>query len=259
MNYFGQSQYLGSAINTESSIYVILLGANDVINSFSKEAIVYGLSRIVKQLKCCSSTIFKRTPQIVLVRAPNFIKKNGPCAALERRRRGVLVPALQEVAAALQEQIDNPVLVQGSTSKQALLSAYLSDPSAVLLGTGAFWEGVDVRGNDLVCVMIDKLPFAAPDDPLLQARLEECRKKGGNPFGSIQIPQAVITLEQGAGRLIRDQADAGVLVICDNRLVTKPYAQTFLGSLPPMKRTRDVSEVEKFLANIEQTEHLTEE
>ena len=167
--------------------------------------------------------------------------------------------ALQEVAAALQEQIDNPVLVQGSTSKQALLSAYLSDPSAVLLGTGAFWEGVDVRGNDLVCVMIDKLPFAAPDDPLLQARLEECRKKGGNPFGSIQIPQAVITLKQGAGRLIRDPADAGVLVICDNRLVTKPYAQTFLGSLPPMKRTRDVGEVEKFLANIEQTEHVTEE
>lgn len=167
--------------------------------------------------------------------------------------------ALQEVAATLQEQIDNPVLVQGSTSKQALLSAYLADPAAVLLGTGAFWEGVDVRGNDLVCVMIDKLPFAAPDDPLLQARLEECRKKGGNPFGSIQIPQAVITLKQGAGRLIRDPGDAGVLVICDNRLVTKPYAQTFLGSLPPMKRTRDLSEVERFLENIGHEQSLTEE
>ena len=167
--------------------------------------------------------------------------------------------ALKEVAAALEEQIDNPVLVQGSTSKQALLQQYLANPKAVLLGTGAFWEGVDVRGNDLVCVMIDKLPFAAPDDPLLQARLDECRKKGGNPFGTIQIPQAVIALKQGAGRLIRDPDDAGVLVICDNRLVTKPYAQTFLGSLPPMKRTRSVEDVETFLSSLTQVEKSVKE
>ena len=167
---------------------------------------------------------------------------NGRCFLLFTSHK-----AMQEVAAALQDKISNPILVQGSTSKQALLTQYLADPEAVLLGTGAFWEGVDVRGDDLVCVLIDKLPFAAPDDPLLQARLEDCKKNGGNPFGSIQIPQAVITLKQGAGRLIRDPEDVGVLVICDNRLVTKPYAQTFLGSLPPMKRTRDLAEVESFL------------
>lgn len=159
--------------------------------------------------------------------------------------------ALQSVAKALKSDIENPILVQGSTSKQALLNDYLADTNAVLLGTGAFWEGVDVRGNALVCVMIDKLPFASPDDPLLQARLEECKKKGGNPFGSIQIPQAVISLKQGAGRLIRDPDDAGVLVICDNRLVTKQYAQTFLASLPTMKRTRDLNEVVSFLRGIE--------
>jgi len=132
------------------------------------------------------------------------------------------------------------------------LDAYLADEKAVLMGTGAFWEGVDVRGNDLVCVMIDKLPFASPDDPLLQARMEDVKKRGANPFGVIQIPQAVITLKQGAGRLIRDPSDKGVLVICDNRLVTKPYAKTFVGSLPDMKRTRSLDEVEKFLAGIDE-------
>jgi ATP-dependent DNA helicase DinG len=99
--------------------------------------------------------------------------------------------------------------------------------------------------------MIDKLPFASPDDPLLQARMEDVKKRGANPFAVIQIPQAVITLKQGAGRLIRDSSDKGVLVICDNRLVTKPYAKTFVGSLPDMKRTRSLDEVERFLANID--------
>lgn len=158
---------------------------------------------------------------------------------------------LKEIAEKLEAEVDNPLLVQGSTTKQALLDAYLEDERAVLLGTGAFWEGVDVRGSDLVCVMIDKLPFASPDDPLLQARIEDVKKRGANPFAAIQIPQAVITLKQGAGRLIRDPQDKGVLVICDNRLVTKHYAQTFLASLPPMRRTRSLEQVESFLATID--------
>ncbi len=158
---------------------------------------------------------------------------------------------LKKMASRLEDAVDNPLLVQGTTTKQALLRDYLADENAVLLGTGAFWEGVDVRGNDLICVMIDKLPFASPDDPLLQARIDDVRKKGGNPFAAIQIPQAVITLKQGAGRLIRDPSDKGVLVICDNRLVTKPYAKTFVGSLPNMRRTRDLDTVEAFLAEIE--------
>ncbi|QCZ93115.1 ATP-dependent DNA helicase [Salinimonas iocasae] len=158
---------------------------------------------------------------------------------------------LKEIAGKLADEVDNPLLVQGTTTKQALLAEYLADEKAVLLGTGAFWEGVDVRGSDLVCVMIDKLPFASPDDPLLQARMEDVKKRGANPFAAIQIPQAVITLKQGAGRLIRDPGDKGVLVICDNRLVTKPYAKTFLASLPDMRRTRSIGEVEAFLSEIE--------
>ncbi|AEP30331.1 ATP-dependent DNA helicase [Brumicola nitratireducens] len=158
---------------------------------------------------------------------------------------------MREVAALVEEKIDNPILVQGSTTKQALLDEYLKNQDAVLFGTGAFWEGVDVKGNDLLCVMIDKLPFASPDDPLLQARIEDCKKQGGNAFAQIQIPQAVITLKQGAGRLIRDETDKGVLVICDNRLVTKQYGQTFIASLPNMKRTRSLDAVAAFLHKIE--------
>ena len=161
---------------------------------------------------------------------------------------------LKLIAEKLESEVDNPLLVQGTTTKQALLDAYLADQNAVLLGTGAFWEGVDVRGNDLVCVMIDKLPFASPDDPLLQARIEDVKKRGANPFAVIQIPQAVITLKQGAGRLIRDPSDKGVLVICDNRLVTRHYAQTFLASLPDMRRTRNLDEVESFLSTIDDNE-----
>lgn len=151
----------------------------------------------------------------------------------------------------VEEKIEHPILVQGSTTKQALLDEYLKNQDAVLFGTGAFWEGVDVKGDDLLCVMIDKLPFASPDDPLLQARIEDCKKQGGNAFAQIQIPQAVITLKQGAGRLIRDETDKGVLVICDNRLVTKQYGQTFVASLPNMKRTRSLEAVEAFLNKIE--------
>lgn len=157
---------------------------------------------------------------------------------------------LRIVAEALEDKVDNPILVQGTTTKAALLEQYLREKNAVLLGTGAFWEGVDVRGDDLTCVMIDKLPFASPDDPLLQARIDDCRKQGGNPFAQIQIPQAVIALKQGAGRLIRDATDRGVLVICDNRLINKDYAKTFIQSLPDMQRTRDLSKVERYLDKI---------
>jgi ATP-dependent DNA helicase DinG len=157
---------------------------------------------------------------------------------------------LRTVAASLQAEITNKVLVQGTTTKQALLDAYLADSTSVLLATGAFWEGVDVRGDDLVCVLIDTLPFAAPDDPLLQAKIDDCKKSGGNAFAKIQIPQAVITLKQGAGRLIRDEKDKGVLVICDTRLATKDYGKIFLKSLPPMQRTRDLDKAIAFLHDL---------
>jgi ATP-dependent DNA helicase DinG len=157
---------------------------------------------------------------------------------------------MREVSSLVKERINNPIYVQGERSKAAILEDYLADSESVLFATGAFWEGVDVKGDDLLCVMIDKLPFASPDDPLLKARLDDCQKQGGSPFFDIQIPQAVIALKQGAGRLIRDFEDRGVLVICDNRLVTKPYASTFLASLPNMRKTRDLKTVQAFLSSI---------
>jgi ATP-dependent DNA helicase DinG len=140
-----------------------------------------------------------------------------------------------------------PVLVQGDGSRDQLLRRFREAGNAVLLGTGSFWEGVDVKGSALSVVVIDKLPFAAPDDPLLKARLDAIREQGGNPFFDEQVPQAVIALKQGVGRLIRDDADFGVVMVCDTRLVTKGYGRAFLASLPPMKRTRDLDEVTGFL------------
>ena len=140
-----------------------------------------------------------------------------------------------------------PVLVQGDAPRDRLLRSFREAGNAVLLGTGTFWEGVDVKGSALSVVIIDKLPFAVPDDPLLKARLDAIRAQGGNPFFDEQVPQAAIALKQGVGRLIRDEQDFGVVMLCDTRLVTKGYGRAFLASLPPMKRTRSLEEVQGFL------------
>lgn len=158
---------------------------------------------------------------------------------------------VRDLSERFRESLDLPVLVQGETSKQKLLAEFLELGNALLIATGAFWEGIDVRGQALSCVIIDKLPFTAPDDPLLKARIEDCRMQGGDPFSQVQIPDAVITLKQGVGRLIRDRSDHGALIICDNRLVSRSYGQTFLRSLPPIPRTRDLAKVGEFLAEID--------
>ncbi|MFN2309408.1 MAG: ATP-dependent DNA helicase [Gammaproteobacteria bacterium] len=155
--------------------------------------------------------------------------------------------ALQEAAAALAD-LAYPLLVQGQAPRAALLARFRRLGNAVLLGTGSFWEGVDVRGEALSLVLIDKLPFAAPGDPVLQARIDALRAAGGNPFFEIQVPAAVIALKQGAGRLIRDVQDRGVLVVCDPRLLNKGYGRVFRDSLPPMPLTRQVADVEGFFA-----------
>ncbi len=140
-----------------------------------------------------------------------------------------------------------PVLVQGEAPREALLGRFRELGNAVLLATGSFWEGVDVKGDALSIVAIDKLPFAAPDDPLLKARLEGIRRRGGNPFIEYQLPQAVLALKQGVGRLIRDFEDFGVIVIGDPRLKSKAYGRVFLDSLPPSPLITDAGEGATFL------------
>ena len=156
--------------------------------------------------------------------------------------------ALRRAHQILEGKIDYPLLVQGTGSRSQLLSRFRALGNAVLLGSQSFWEGVDVRGDALSLVVIDKLPFAPPDDPVLAARIEGVRSAGGNPFNELQLPQAVLQLKQGAGRLIRDEADRGVLMLCDPRLVSKPYGRRILQSLPPMALTRELSAVERFFA-----------
>jgi len=140
-----------------------------------------------------------------------------------------------------------PLLMQGEGSRTELLARFRDLGNAVLVGSHSFWEGVDVRGEALSLVVIDRLPFAPPDEPVLAARIDQMNRAGRNAFIEFQLPQAVITLKQGAGRLIRDETDRGVLMICDPRLASRPYGRRIVESLPPMKRTRDLAEVTAFL------------
>ncbi|GAB2931100.1 ATP-dependent DNA helicase [Hafnia psychrotolerans] len=156
---------------------------------------------------------------------------------------------MRELAEEFRASTTLPVLLQGETSKGQLLAQFVEAGNALLVATSSFWEGVDVRGQALSCVIIDKLPFTSPDDPLLKARIEDCRLRGGDPFNEVQLPDAVITLKQGVGRLIRDTDDRGVMIICDNRLVMRPYGEVFLKSLPPTPRTRDLAKAIRFLQN----------
>ena len=155
--------------------------------------------------------------------------------------------ALREAAAALRDG-PWPLFVQGDAPRASLLQRFRESGNGVLLGAASFREGVDVVGAALSGVVIDKLPFAAPDDPVFEARLDAVRRSGGNPFRDEQLPQAVIALKQGAGRLIRSESDRGVLVLCDPRLLGKSYGRLFLDSLPPLPRTRDIEDVRAFFA-----------
>ncbi len=143
---------------------------------------------------------------------------------------------------------DYPLLVQGEGSRTELLLRFRELGNAVLIGSQSFWEGIDVRGDALSLVMIDKLPFAPPDDPVLAARIEKINAEGRNAFMEYQLPRAVISLKQGAGRLIRDETDRGVLMICDPRLISKAYGKRIWRSLPPMTRSREIADVAAFFA-----------
>jgi ATP-dependent DNA helicase DinG len=144
------------------------------------------------------------------------------------------------------EGLDWPVLLQGTGSKNEILERFRRSPNAILVGSQSFWEGVDVKGEQLSVVVIDRLPFNPPDDPVLAACIERINRAGGNAFMDYQLPRAVIALKQGAGRLIRDETDRGALVICDPRLVDKPYGRRIWRALPPFRRTRALADVESF-------------
>ena len=154
--------------------------------------------------------------------------------------------ALRRAHELLAPRVRYPLLVQGTGSRSELLARFRSLGDAVLLGSASFWEGVDVRGEALSLVVIDKLPFAPPDDPVLAARIEAMRAREGNAFQELQLPQAALQLKQGAGRLIRDESDRGVLVLCDPRIVSRAYGRRILKSLPPMTVTRNLEDVQAF-------------
>ena len=168
--------------------------------------------------------------------------------------------ALQEAANLVRDQLKFPLLVQGEAPRHRLLERFRELGNAVLLGTASFWEGVDVKGPALSVVMIDRLPFASPGDPVMKARLTALQHQGREPFMDYQLPQAVLALKQGVGRLIRDDTDRGVLMLCDPRVSRRGYGKIFLESLPPMRRTRKLEEVQDFLADIlpVNPEHITQ-
>ena len=162
--------------------------------------------------------------------------------------------ALQRAAQLLRDRWtelgDFPLLVQGEAPREQLLRRFRESGNAVLLGAASFWEGVDVKGDALRLVIIEKLPFSSPDDALTKARIEHLKANGGNAFREFQLPEAALTLKQGVGRLIRSETDRGVVVICDPRLVDKPYGRVFRASLPPMPVTRVAADAERFLRRI---------
>jgi ATP-dependent DNA helicase DinG len=153
---------------------------------------------------------------------------------------------MRQVYEMLRRRLDYPVLLQGDAPRTALLETFRATPGAVLFATSSFWQGVDVQGEQLSCVVIDKLPFAVPSDPVIAARVDAIRESGGNPFYDFQIPQAALALKQGFGRLIRAATDRGVLALLDNRITKLPYGRVFFESLPPYRFTANLEDVQEF-------------
>jgi len=186
--------------------------------------------------------------------APSFVDRAADevarILAVSRGRAFVLFTSyanMNAVAERIASRVEYPLLMQGEAPKPVLLETFRRTPGAVLLATASFWQGVDVAGEQLSCVIIDKLPFASPADPVVQARIERIRNRGGNPFQEYQVPVAILMLKQGLGRLIRASTDRGILACLDSRLVERPYGRRFLESLPPARLVHDLAQVEGHL------------
>jgi ATP-dependent DNA helicase DinG len=229
----GGFDYLKARLGLEASEEILLPSPFD----FARQALLY---------------VPRRMPE---PRSPAFVERAAEeiLRLLERSRGRAFVlftsyAHMNAVAERIAGELPYPVLIQGEAPKAALLETFRNTPGAVLLATASFWQGVDVVGDQLSCVIVDKLPFASPGDPVVSARIDRLRNRGGDPFGEYQVPVAVLMLKQGLGRLIRSASDRGVLAVLDSRLVEKGYGRRFLASLPPARLVHDVDEVESFFA-----------
>jgi len=212
--------------------------------NYSKNAYLY----VPKEMPETSSRLFNN--HLVSNIYPLLIASKGRAFILSTS-----IKSMNEITGLLKDKFDEndisyPILTQGSGSKTKLLEQFKSHGNAILIGSLSFWEGVDVRGSALSLVIIDKLPFQSPGDPIFESKINMLSTKGINAFMTFQLPKAIITLKQGAGRLIRDEVDKGVLMICDQRIVSKPYGRKFWLSLPDFKRTREQDDVIEFLKHL---------
>jgi len=228
----GRFEYLRSRLGIEEADELILPSPFD----YADQAVLY---------------VPRRMPD---PRAPTFVERASQevlrLLEVSQGRAFVLFTSyanMNAVAEQVAGRLAFPILIQGEAPKHVLLETFRSTPGAVLFATASFWQGVDVVGEQLSCVIIDKLPFASPTDPVVSARIDRLRNRGGNPFGEYQVPVAVLMLKQGLGRLIRSGSDRGILAVLDSRLVEKGYGKRFLESLPPARMVHDISAVEQFL------------
>jgi ATP-dependent DNA helicase DinG len=228
--------------------FVSELGIDDAMTvrwdspfDFGRQALLY----LPKSLPAPSDAAF---PERVAEAAWPLVRANGGRAFV----LCTTLRAVDRVAERLRQLMnrdaaDFPLLVQGTSTRRALIDAFRNSGNAVLVGSVSFWEGIDIRGDALSLVVIDKLPFAPPDDPVVEAKIRHLKRLGHNAFGKYQLPEAVMLLKQGAGRLIRDEHDRGVLMILDERLLSRSYGKVVLASLPPFARTRSEEEAVDFL------------
>jgi len=239
------------AVNSSFEHFQPLMGLEKARNKLLKSPFNYAENAylyVPKEMPETSSRLFNN--HLVGQIYPLLIASKGRAFILSTS-----IKSMNEITSLLKDEFEEnnisyPILTQGTGSKTKLLEQFKSHGNAILIGSLSFWEGVDVRGSELSLVIIDKLPFQSPGDPIFESKINMLTAKGVNAFLTFQLPKAIISLKQGAGRLIRDEMDKGVLMICDQRIVSKPYGKKFWRSLPDFKRTREQADVVEFLKHL---------